>query len=110
MSAIPPSQAVFNGSSFNITCVVEFNDTVDVPLIINIMLATSKNAIDDDYAVNMESRTRYTRTFTIENFQYNEEYICTFLPPFSELLPLYILTYDMATDQVYALVNVMISK
>ena len=70
VSAIPPSQAVFNGSSFNVTCVAEFDDTVDVPLIIHIMFTTRKYVIDTDYAVNMESHTRYTRTFTIENFQY----------------------------------------
>ena len=109
MTAIPPSQAIFSGSSPNVTCVAEFDDTVDVPLVVGIMFGTIEDLIDSDYSVHMESYTRYTRTFTIKNLQHNLEYICVFPPPYSELSAPYILM-DLNSSMAYAYVNVSISK
>ena len=109
-TAIPPSQAIFAGSSPNITCVAEFDNTVDVPLILNIVLAGS-DPVETDYLVQMESYMRYTRTFTIENIQESQEYTCAILSLYSELSPMYILVHHTdLMDSIIASVNVSISE
>lgn len=109
MTAIQPLQAIFPGSSPNVTCVAEFDDAVNVPLIVNIMFGTSEDLIDSDYLVRMESYTRYTRTFTIKNLQRNLQYICIFLTLYSELSAPYILM-QQNSSMAYAYVNVSVSK
>ena len=111
MSAIPPSQAIFAGSSPNVTCVAEFDDTVDVPLVLDIMFSTVGTIIESEYSVHMESYTRYTRTFTIKNIQATQEYTCAVLPPYSELPSSYILMVEGGfMSLVYACLNVSISE
>ena len=111
MTAIPPSQAIFAGSSPSVTCVAEFDDTVDVPLIFMIMFSTGNDIVESDYSVQMESYMRYTRTFTIENIQKSQEYNCAFMPPYSELSPTYILMPQIdLMDSIIASVNVLISE
>jgi hypothetical protein len=107
ITVIPPSQAIFVGSSPNVTCVAEFNDTVDVPLVVTIILATSALLIDSDYSVHMESYARYTRIFTIKNIRESQTYFCGVYPYYSEL-SLHILMHQL--DQVYAYREISISK
>ena len=111
MTAIPPSQSIFAGSSPNVTCVAEFDDTVDVPLILIIMFSTGYTLIESEYSVHMESYTRYTRTFTIKKIQATEEYTCAVLPPYTELPSPYILMHPGGLlASVYAHLNVPISE
>ena len=108
MTAIPPSQAIFAGSSPNVTCVAEFDDTVDIPLMFMITFSTGNDVIKSDYSVQMESYMRYMKTFTIENITKSQEYKCAFTSPFSGLSALYILVYQ--NDIITASVNVLISE
>ena len=111
MTAIPPSQAIFAGSSPNVTCVAEFDDTVDIPLMFMITFSTGNDIIVSDYSVQMESYMRYTRTFTIENVQKSQEYNCAFMPPYSELSPMYILMpQNDLMASIFASVNISISE
>ena len=110
VTIVLPSQAVFVGSSPNVTCVAEFNDTVDVPLNINITFGMREQnlIIDSDYSVHMRSYTRYTRNFTVNNIQENHEYACVIYPPYSELSSIYILLHEVGP--LYAYGNIQISK
>ena len=111
MSAIPPSQAIFAGSSPNVTCVAEFDGTVDVPLILSIIFSTGDTNIESEYSIHMESYTRYTRTFTIKNIEATQEYTCAVLPPHTELPSSYILMVEGGLSaSVYARLNVSISE
>ena len=111
MTAIQPMRAIFPGSSLNVTCLAEFDDTVDVPLIVNITFGSGEELIDSDYPVHMESYTRYARTFTIKNIRESQEYTCAFLLLYSELSALYILMHQNdSMASVYAYLNVSISK
>ena len=112
VTAIQPIQPIFPGSSPNVTCVTEFDDTVDVPLDIIIMFGTSSSSIDSDYSVHMESSSRYTKTFTIKNIQDSEEYICVFLLLYSEPSISYIF-FPKTSQNIsifYVSLNVSISK
>ena len=108
VTAILSSQVIFAGSSLNVTCVAQFDDTVDAPLIIDIMCASSGDIIEPDHSVQMESYTQYTRTFTIENIKKSQEYTCAFMPPYSELSAMYILMPQ--NGLISASVNVSISE
>jgi hypothetical protein len=106
VTAIQSIQPIFPGSSPNVTCVAELDDTVDVPLVVTIMFGTTELPIDSDYSVHMESYTRYTRTFTIENIRESQEYICVFMLLYSDpsiLLPQNMSVFDIS-------LNVSISK
>ena len=109
VSIIPPSQAIFVGSSPNVTCVAEFDDTVDVPLVVNIAVYADGSAINPDYPVHMESYRRYTKTFTVKNIQANQEYLCVFLPQLSEVSPLNILMTSVM-ESLHVSLTVSISK
>lgn len=110
MTAIPPSQAIFAGSSPNITCVAEFDDTVDVPLVINFQFVVTDGQIFNfDYPAHMESYRQYRQTFTINNIQTNQQYACVSLAPLiSGVSPMYILIHQM--DSVITYMNISISK
>ena len=111
MTAIQPMQPIFHESSPNVTCVAEFDDTVDVPLVVDITFGTSEDLIDSDYSVHIENYTRYTKTFTIRNIRESQEYICAFLILYSKLPALYILMHQNSSmASVYAHLNVSISK
>ena len=107
VTAIPPSQAVFVGSSPNITCVLELDSTVDVPLAVDILFVDEHVLIDSDYPVHMEGYTRYTRVFTISNVQATQVGACIFYPPYNEGSS-FILVHQM--DSITAYVNISISK
>ena len=106
VSIVLPSQAIFAGSSPNVTCVAEFNNTVDVPLNINIMFGMREQNLTM-YSVHMESYIRYTRTFTVNSIQENHEYRCAVYPPYYSELS-YILTHEVGP--LYAYGNIPISK
>ena len=109
VSFIPPSQAIFVGSSPNVTCVAEFDDTVDVPLTVDI--AVTGSAINPDNPVHMENYKRYTKTFTIKNIQASHEYRCFFSPPYySELSPLNSILMTSTMAPLLISLNVSISK
>ena len=109
MTATVSSQAIFAGSSPNVTCVLKFDDTVDVPLVVNILfLAGGNYNMDSDYPVHMESYTRYTKTFT-STVQPNQEYLCVFQPPYMTVSTLYILIPQPNSVITYD-VNIPISK
>ena len=63
VSFIPPSHGFFVGSSPNFTCVVQYNDTVDIPLDVTI-LSTSHSS-----PVARKSYTQYSRMFALEPVQ-----------------------------------------
>lgn len=109
VTAILPSQAIFVGSSPNVTCVLEFDSTVDVPLVVDILFvpAAEHFLIDSDYPVHMESFTRYTRVFTISNIQSTQVSACVFHLPYNERSS-FILVHQM--DSVTTYVNISISK
>ena len=111
MTAIQPSQAIFVGSSPSFTCVAEFDDTVDVPLVVSIVAFADQQIIRSDYSVQAEGYRRYTRTFTIKNVQPNLEYVCVFSPPYSELSASYILMdQNNSMASVHVFVDISISK
>ena len=109
MSIIPPSQAVFVGSSPNVTCVAAFDDTVDVPLVVTIIVYTDGDEINPDYPIHVESYRRYTKSFTIKDIQASQEYVCSFLPPYSVVSPFsFLMTSTM--DPLHVYLTVSISK
>ena len=110
MAAIQSIQTIFPGSSPNVTCVAEFDDTVDVPLNINITFGTGSSLIDSNYSVHMESSTRYTRTFTIKNIQDNEEYNCVFLLLYNSEPSISYIVLLQNISMFDASLNVLISK
>ena len=77
VTVIPLSQTIFVGSSPNFTCTVQFDDTVDIPLIVAIMFEPSP--VHTDGRVHMESYTLYKRTFTLQASHSGQEYVCTSL-------------------------------
>ena len=62
---IPPSHGFFVGSSANFTCVVTFNDTVDVPLEVEIV----SYYVFSRGPIRMENYTQYSRRFTFHSFK-----------------------------------------
>ena len=101
-----PSQAIFTGSSPNITCVAEFDNSVDLPLNMNITFTVDGKPIYSGHSVHMESYMHYTRTFTVENVQAFQAGICSFSSSYE--LSAFILEHQM--DPIYANVNISISK
>jgi hypothetical protein len=114
VTAIQSMQPIFPGSSPNVTCVAEFDDTVDVPLDATIILyRNNEHQIDSDYSVHRESNARYTKTFTINNIRESQEYTCVFVLIYSEPSVLYILlpqNSSMTSTTFHAFLNVSISK
>ena len=114
MTAIQPIQSIFPGSSPNVTCVAEFDDTVDVALDVTIILfGTNEHPTDSDYSVHMESYALYTRIFTIKNIRENQEYTCVFYIQYTEPIMLYIkffLPQNSSVLYYYTSLNVSISK
>ena len=110
MTAILPSQAIFAGSSPNVTCVVEFDDTVDIPLVIDFQFVVADGEIFKyDYPAHMESYRQYRQTFTISNIQTNQQYTCVSQPPsISGVSPMNILIHQM--DLIITYFNISISK
>ena len=108
--AILPSQAIFAGSSLNVTCVAEFDGTVDVPLMVDIILwLLPSHEISSDDPVHMENYTRYTRTFVVNNIRARREFICDFSSPYYSQLPQ--LSYVIhRMDRINTFVNISISK
>ena len=75
VSVIPPSQTIFVGSSPNFTCTVEFDETVDIPVmvVINFGSATS------DDRLQMESYILHKQVFSLDSVQAihsSQEYVC----------------------------------
>ena len=114
VTAIQSIQPIFPGSSPNVTCVAEFDDTVDVPLDVTIILfGTNERQISSNYLVHMESYARYTRTFTIKNIEESQEYTCVFYNiQYTEPTVLYIKSFLPQNSSVlyYASLNISISK
>ncbi len=114
MTAILPSQDVFVGSSPSVTCVAEFDESVDLPLNIIITFGTvdtggHKKTIDSIHSVCMENFMRYTRTFTIDNIQTNQMGTCSFQSSYNGL-ELSELILDNQMTPVFANVYILISK
>ena len=112
MTAILPSRDIFVGSSPTVTCVAEFDESVDLPLNIIIMYAILGDyqiVIDSIHSVYMENSMRYTRTFIIDNIQANQMGICTFQSSYSGLEPLEFIL-DNPMDISYVFGNISISK
>ena len=113
VTAILPDQDIFIGSSPSITCVAEFDESVDLPL--NIMITYAivgdrEKSIDSIHSVHMENYMRYTRTFTIDDIQANQMGACSFQPSYSGL-KLSEFIFDNPMDIVYTNVNIIsISK
>ena len=82
MTATLSSQPIFSGSTPNVTCVAEFNDTVDLPLIIRFGFSVDGNLMDLKNAspAHMESYTKYRDTFTINNIQADRVCACVLQP------------------------------
>ena len=110
VTATLSSQPIFAGSSLNVTCVAEFNDTVDLPLIIKFVFFVDDNIMDLEYdnPAHMESYTKYRDTFTINNIQADRVCACALQPPISVSPVVSILIGQV--NQVVAYVNVSISK
>ena len=86
-----------------------FDDTVDVPLVVNIAVYADGHAINPEYPVHVESYRRYTKIFTIKNIQASQEYVCAVLPPYSVVSPFSILMTS-TMDPPYLSMTVSISK
>ena len=110
VTAILPPQDIFVGSSPSVTCVAEFDESVDFPLNIIIMYyAAGQTVTNSIHSVHMENYMRYTRTFTIDSILANQIGICSFQSSYSGLEPLeFILNNPM--DITYANVTISISK
>ena len=112
VTVILPTQDIFVGSSPSVTCVAEFDESVDLPVNITIMYTIpgdGQTIIESIDSVHMENSMRYTRTFTIDNIQANQMGTCDFQSSYSGLeLSEFILDNQM--DTTYATVNISISK
>ena len=110
VTAIQPLQALFAGSSPNFTCVAEFDDTVDVPLVVNIAAFADMQNIETDYSVQVESYRRYTKKFTINSLQPNVAFSCVVNPPYSESTLNILMQNNNITPVAYSFVNISVSK
>ena len=112
MTAILPPRDIFVGSSPSVTCVAEFDESVDLPLNITIMYTIPGDGqiiIESIDSVHMENSMRYTRAFTIDNIQANQMGACSFRSLYSGLeLSEFILDNQM--DRTFVNVHVPISK
>jgi hypothetical protein len=109
VTAVLPPQDVFVGSSPSVTCVAEFDGSVDLPLNIIIIFGVGYSIIDSIHSVRTENYMRYTRTFIIDNIQANQMGTCGFQSSYSGLeLSEFIL--DNQITQVFANVYISISK
>ena len=113
VTATLSSQPIFAGSSPNVTCVAEFNDTVDLPLIIRFGFSVDGSLMDLNYdnPAHMESYTKYRDTFTINNIQADQVCACVLQPhdSLSVLSPVMNILIDQM-NQIVAHINVSISK
>ena len=109
MTAILPLQDNFVGSSPSVTCVAEFDESVDLPLNIMIMYVVGQIIINSIHSVHMENSMRYTRTFTIDKIPANQMGTCLFQSSYSGLEPSEFIL-DNPMDITYVNVNISISK
>ena len=111
MTAILPPQDIFVGSSPSVTCVVKFDESVDLPLSIIITFAVGQTIINSIHSVHIMENyiMRYTRTFTIDNIQANQMGTCSSQLLYSGLQPSKFIL-DNPMDIAHASVNISISK
>ena len=109
MTAILPPRDIFVGSSPSVTCVAEFDESVDLSLNITIMYTIPGDSQIIIDSVRMENSMRYTRIFTIDNIQVNQMGTCSSQSSYSGLEPLEFIL-DNPMDITYASVNISISK
>ena len=69
VTVIPPSRTIFVGSSPTFICTVEFDDTVDVLVMVNIIFESAAAMMSVTGAARMESYTLHIKTLTFDSVQ-----------------------------------------